>query len=261
MKHKPAFVFNICVPFGYFDINMSPDKREIVFSNEEVILNALRDEIDRIYAPSRYTFDLSLGMGADTFAANLGDIQKAQRQQKIDTSEYARRHSVNDERPVENESSAKTATGKSAIMQVQSDEIETIEEHFPNYPLVSLSSSYRNVKLDEFKTSSAHEQIIVGITENPHDAMVKETILIKRIRNWNFNAEESLKQFKKRYTHVSKESCDANRPKECESSRHYSYESAIDKDRQSDVADRTLARVIKMEVMRTYAFFVSQGCN
>lgn len=61
MKHKPALVLNLAVPAGYFDVNLSPDKREIVLANESAVLDALRDSIDTLYAPSRYTFQLSQG--------------------------------------------------------------------------------------------------------------------------------------------------------------------------------------------------------
>lgn len=30
MKNKPAFIIDVCVPPGSFDVNLTPDKREIV---------------------------------------------------------------------------------------------------------------------------------------------------------------------------------------------------------------------------------------
>jgi DNA mismatch repair protein PMS2 len=56
MKHKPAFIINIDVPAGAFDVNLSPDKREIVLTNESLILENLAESVDKIYAPTRYTF-------------------------------------------------------------------------------------------------------------------------------------------------------------------------------------------------------------
>lgn len=59
MKQKPACILNIKVPAGTFDVNLTPDKREIVLSQESMMLDALREEIDLLYAPSRYTFQVS----------------------------------------------------------------------------------------------------------------------------------------------------------------------------------------------------------
>jgi DNA mismatch repair protein PMS2 len=66
MKNKPACILNILVPSGSFDVNLTPDKREIVLSHENILLEKLRDEIDKLYSPSRYTFQLSQGNSRGT---------------------------------------------------------------------------------------------------------------------------------------------------------------------------------------------------
>ena len=38
MSQKPAFIVNIEAPPGSFDINLSPDKREIVFAKQKDII-------------------------------------------------------------------------------------------------------------------------------------------------------------------------------------------------------------------------------
>lgn len=38
MSQKPAFILNIEAPPGTFDINLSPDKREVLFSKQKNIL-------------------------------------------------------------------------------------------------------------------------------------------------------------------------------------------------------------------------------
>ena len=63
MKSKPACILDIRVPPGSFDVNLTPDKREVVLMNESQILDKLRLVIDELYAPSRYTFQLSQGLG------------------------------------------------------------------------------------------------------------------------------------------------------------------------------------------------------
>jgi DNA mismatch repair ATPase MutL len=38
MSQKPAFIVNIEAPPGAFDINLSPDKREVVFVKQKEII-------------------------------------------------------------------------------------------------------------------------------------------------------------------------------------------------------------------------------
>lgn len=38
MSQKPAFILNIEAPPGAFDINLSPDKREVVFAKQKEII-------------------------------------------------------------------------------------------------------------------------------------------------------------------------------------------------------------------------------
>jgi hypothetical protein len=56
MKQKPAFLLNVVTPPGSFDINVSPDKREIILSTEDLILDELRRVLNALYESSRHTF-------------------------------------------------------------------------------------------------------------------------------------------------------------------------------------------------------------
>lgn len=62
MKQKPAFVLDIVVPPGYFDVNLTPDKREVLIVQEAVILERLREVVDGLYAPVRNTMPLNQGL-------------------------------------------------------------------------------------------------------------------------------------------------------------------------------------------------------
>ena len=61
MKHKSACIIDVRVPAGGFDVNLSPDKREIVIAGESAILDTLRAHMDALFAPSRSTFQLDQG--------------------------------------------------------------------------------------------------------------------------------------------------------------------------------------------------------
>jgi DNA mismatch repair protein PMS2 len=63
MKHKPACFLDIRVPNGSFDVNLTPDKREIVLTHEGILLEKFRENLEKLYVPSRQTFQLSQGLG------------------------------------------------------------------------------------------------------------------------------------------------------------------------------------------------------
>lgn len=72
MKQKPAFVLNVLVPSGMFDINMTPDKREVLIVQEQLVIEKLKAFVDVLYAPVRNTMQLNQGItgaGGGLFAA------------------------------------------------------------------------------------------------------------------------------------------------------------------------------------------------
>jgi len=73
MKQKPAFVLNVHVPSGLFDINMTPDKREVLIVQEQLVIEKLKAVVDALYAPVRNTMQLNQGgiavNGTGLFAA------------------------------------------------------------------------------------------------------------------------------------------------------------------------------------------------
>ena len=71
MKHKSACILDVRVPAGWFDVNLAPDKREVIIAGEEVILEALRTQMDSIFAPTQSTFHLSQGNQPNSAALGL----------------------------------------------------------------------------------------------------------------------------------------------------------------------------------------------
>lgn len=60
MKNKPAFFINIKLPPEMLDVNLSPDKREVIILHENMILSQLVAEIDKHYLPSRNSMTLPI---------------------------------------------------------------------------------------------------------------------------------------------------------------------------------------------------------
>ncbi|CAM9617036.1 unnamed protein product [Chrysoparadoxa australica] len=56
MKHRPAAIIMLDLPPGSFDVNVTPDKREVFLSNEAAVIVALRAELNQLWVSSRHTF-------------------------------------------------------------------------------------------------------------------------------------------------------------------------------------------------------------
>ena len=65
MSNKPAFVLHITLPPGYIDVNLSPDKREVVIVHDKYFLDDFRELLDDLFAPTRSTLDTSHAVQRD----------------------------------------------------------------------------------------------------------------------------------------------------------------------------------------------------
>ena len=59
MNHKPAYVLNFLLPSGIFDINVTPDKREVFLAGENIILDYLKSNLHLLWESSRRTFNVA----------------------------------------------------------------------------------------------------------------------------------------------------------------------------------------------------------
>eukprot|EP00940_MAST-03C_sp_MAST-3C-sp2_P000154 g154.t1 len=59
MTHKPAFVLDIRLPAGHFDVNVTPDKRTILIVDEPVVLAKLDAALTKMWEPSRFTYKVT----------------------------------------------------------------------------------------------------------------------------------------------------------------------------------------------------------
>ncbi|CAM9418872.1 unnamed protein product [Hapterophycus canaliculatus] len=61
MKQKPAFILDLRLPPGTFDVNVTPDKREIFMTGEAAVLDKLKTALHRLWESSRYTIPVNQG--------------------------------------------------------------------------------------------------------------------------------------------------------------------------------------------------------
>ncbi|CAK9175311.1 unnamed protein product [Ilex paraguariensis] len=58
-RQYPIAIMNFTVPTGACDVNVTPDKRKIFFSDEGSILRSLREALEKIYSPSHASYSVS----------------------------------------------------------------------------------------------------------------------------------------------------------------------------------------------------------
>jgi DNA mismatch repair ATPase MutL len=56
MQHKPAFILDLLLPEGSFDVNLSPDKREVFIQKEAAVMEHVKAALNQLWEPSKYTF-------------------------------------------------------------------------------------------------------------------------------------------------------------------------------------------------------------
>ncbi|CAM9959387.1 unnamed protein product [Scytosiphon promiscuus] len=61
MKQKPAFILDLRLPPGTFDVNVTPDKREIFMTGEAAVLDTLKTALHKLWESSRYTIPVNQG--------------------------------------------------------------------------------------------------------------------------------------------------------------------------------------------------------
>jgi DNA mismatch repair protein MutL len=59
MKAKPSAVLDVKLPPGSFDVNVTPDKREVFITSELEIIDSLKAALHELWAPSRCTFKVN----------------------------------------------------------------------------------------------------------------------------------------------------------------------------------------------------------
>ncbi|CAA0832028.1 DNA mismatch repair protein PMS1 [Striga hermonthica] len=58
-KQYPIAVMNFSVPTRAYDVNVTPDKRKIFFSDESLILHSLREALEKIYSSNQVSYSVN----------------------------------------------------------------------------------------------------------------------------------------------------------------------------------------------------------
>ncbi|XP_052172527.1 DNA mismatch repair protein PMS1 isoform X2 [Diospyros lotus] len=58
-RQYPIAIMNFIVPTASCDVNLTPDKRKVFFSDEGSILHSLRDALEKLYSPSHVSYSVN----------------------------------------------------------------------------------------------------------------------------------------------------------------------------------------------------------
>ena len=59
MHQYPVFILNISLPSDEYDINVTPDKRQVMIHREKHIVESVKEQLQAVFEPSRYTLPVS----------------------------------------------------------------------------------------------------------------------------------------------------------------------------------------------------------
>ena len=137
---RPAAFVNIKVPLNYFDINVSPNKREIHWQMEKTLLDCFQNALMRLWEPSRYTYAVAVNNTQTLADTNRkGRVNSAE---VVDEQEGGLANNAGGEssEACEIETTPPPPPGKVSAMSVVSGQ-EDLEENLASPGLASTPSS------------------------------------------------------------------------------------------------------------------------
>lgn len=163
MKHKPAFIINIEVPAGAIDVNLSPDKREVVLTNESLILENLCVSVDKIYAPSRYTYTVDqsrTGTENHLLQSNLlsyGTISNLSAERKLALEDKRQNETNGMKESVGIEGDKLVANDENPTIMAMANTPSSSQQYLSSYPLAApvWSTQLESGRLFDYSSSSS----------------------------------------------------------------------------------------------------------
>jgi DNA mismatch repair protein PMS2 len=231
MKQKPACILNIKVPSGTFDVNLTPDKREIVLAYESVLLDSLREEIDVLYAPSRYTFQVSQGINGNdkTIQSDLlkfeftNTTQEAKQDKSIKGSPEALKHEpitevieISDTEENENNINSNTdstnVTWLTDVPDVISGNVSPVKRSKSNSPAIVKNIYNREQVMSNEKPGrdSNKRKLTTEVTNNEVNTEIIDTtepnsspiVKCRSEGSWKFKTKNIIESYKNASTNV-----------------------------------------------------------
>lgn len=208
MKQKPAFVLNVLVPSGMFDINMTPDKREVLIVQEQLVIEKLKAVIDALYAPVRNTMQLNGGGIIGRSGGGIFTVKRTSNDSAVD-------------------SKVSITPDDSPEMDEKGNSCDVIDEHFKHDYQRPLSNSREKSEIGYsrvVRTLTSSVQDIGSMENNSDQSMLKRQRVSPQIVEqktyardsddssstviWKLKCDQVLARFKqKRYAAREYRSC------------------------------------------------------
>jgi DNA mismatch repair ATPase MutL len=245
MKQKPAFIIDCNISKGYLDVNVTPDKREIIIRNESVLLDKLRLHIDELYSPVKNTFIKSHPLITSYLAENsvssfpISEISVASPDKRdvADTQE-------------QNET---TLLSAESVLDstVQVNEVSLPEDESPQFIPDSESDRVPTVLDSGFSSSSSVERAVVWSTSDDRKLLSDSQKPLKEAKAISSFFSSSSSGGRNKYP-------DLNRSKTQTSSvpavRSYSHLSDSDFTRQVETKRTAIVKDIKTVEAEKYEY-------
>lgn len=110
-KQYPIAIMNFSVPTQAYDVNVTPDKRKIFFSDENAILQSLREALEKIYSSNQATYSVNRveELNEENLASNICSLlERSQLPSKQLSPDSAKVHMERDDKLCANDSSILT---------------------------------------------------------------------------------------------------------------------------------------------------------
>lgn len=203
MKHKPAFIIDIQLPRRFLDVNLTPDKREVAMMNETYILEKLREAVDALYAPSRFTLPANLIV--DTLADTTPNQLQGRILQHFQPTFSANSSTSVISKPFLEDSMDKAEFEDSTPLTGSTEGLR--DDLFTNSTAVTAlrtppSQSHTDLLHSDTDTppgdfnSSSSNPILLQASSGGDMLNTGESKLNNRKSSWTFNAADSLRKYK-----------------------------------------------------------------
>ncbi|XP_073130166.1 DNA mismatch repair protein PMS1 isoform X2 [Henckelia pumila] len=122
-RQYPVVILDFSIPTRAYDVNVTPDKRKIYFSNESTILQSLRETLEKIYSSNQVTYTVNTveELNEENLASKVDSLSES--------SEMPIKQLFQDDNVVREENDDKQCTnGSAAFTTVKGNRIDSSAE-------------------------------------------------------------------------------------------------------------------------------------
>ncbi|KAI3975288.1 hypothetical protein MKX01_033528 [Papaver californicum] len=190
-KQYPIMVMNFTVPTKAYDVNVTPDKRKIFFSDEGSLMRSLRESIEKIYSPSHCSYSTNKveepqKEGNDPNLFHHQEIPTLPLNRITSKSYSSNEAKCSEVQVVEDDSPIKTVKKQIPVSDVEEGKVQiegekpsvkdfTLRAHTVEKADVSSESDYHSKKLRTSMPSAITDKRVTPFLRSVEDGVLKNT--------------------------------------------------------------------------------------